>query len=168
MRGDGLLVDMVSAAIAGYVGVKSTNYSAVELNRLMPAGVKAKEAAVREGPTAQVAARKMAALASVHIEGKRLQLAGNVLHYGLGMAWGGVYMAYRRLSGMSPLGAGIACGASLSLIMDEGVSPAFGFSAPDRSFPLTTHLRGLLTHLVFGLTVAATVEGLRRLWRVRQ
>lgn len=38
------------------------------------------------------------------------------------------------------------------------LTPAFGFSAPNRSYPLATHARGFVAHLVFGLAVAAVTE----------
>lgn len=46
----------------------------------------------------------------------------------------------------------------MSVVADELMTPAFGFSAPNLDYPLVTHLRGVAAHLVFGLVVAATVE----------
>ena len=46
----------------------------------------------------------------------------------------------------------------MSLVADEGMTPALGFSAPNRSYPLATHLRGFAAHLAFGLGVAAVTE----------
>ena len=53
---------------------------------------------------------------------------------------------------------GLATGAAMSLIADEAMTPLLGFSAPNRAYPLVTHLRGFAAHLVFGLAVAATTE----------
>ena len=47
----------------------------------------------------------------------------------------------------------------MSVIADELMTPAFGFSAPNLDDPLVTHVRGFVAHLAFGLAVAATVEG---------
>ncbi len=46
----------------------------------------------------------------------------------------------------------------MSAIVDEGLTPALGFSAPNLGYPLATHLRGVIAHLVFGLAVAAATE----------
>ncbi len=46
----------------------------------------------------------------------------------------------------------------MSLIVDEGITPLAGFSAPNRVYPAATHLRGLAAHLVYGLAVAAVTE----------
>jgi len=64
---------------------------------------------------------------------------------------------------MKPLGAGMATGMSMSLILDEFLTPALGFSAPNEDYPAAAHVRGLLGHFVFGLSVAGTAEGLYRL-----
>ncbi len=49
-------------------------------------------------------------------------------------------------------------GASLSLIVDEGLTAALGFSAPNCAYPLFTHLRAFVAHLVYGFAVGAVVE----------
>lgn len=46
----------------------------------------------------------------------------------------------------------------MSVVADELMTPAFVFSAPNLDYPLVTHARGVLAHLVLGLAVAATVE----------
>jgi hypothetical protein len=47
---------------------------------------------------------------------------------------------------------------TLFIVVDEGLTPALGLSAPDRAYPLSTHLRGFLGHLAYGAAVAATAE----------
>ena len=64
---------------------------------------------------------------------------------------------------MQPLAAGALTGASLSLIVDEVLAPALGFSAPNRDYPALTHVRGLLNHLAYGAAVAVTAEVLYQL-----
>ncbi len=46
----------------------------------------------------------------------------------------------------------------MSLIVDEGFTPALGLSARNSAYPLSTHVRGVVAHLVFGLAVAAVTE----------
>ncbi len=67
-------------------------------------------------------------------------------------------MLLRRKTAMTTVGAGLTTGAAMSLIADEGMTPLFGFSAPNKAYPLVTHLRGFVAHLAFGLAVAATSE----------
>ena len=53
------------------------------------------------------------------------------------------------------------------LLADEGMTPALGFSAPNRAYPLSTHVRALLAHLAFGAVVAAVTETAWRLVATR-
>jgi hypothetical protein len=46
----------------------------------------------------------------------------------------------------------------MSVVADELITPAFGFSAPNLDYPLVTHARGFAAHLVFGLAVAVSFE----------
>jgi membrane-bound metal-dependent hydrolase YbcI (DUF457 family) len=64
----------------------------------------------------------------------------------------------RRTTGLNPVAAGLATGAAMSVIVDELMTPAFGFSAPNLDYPLATHARGFAVHLVFGLAAAAVFE----------
>ena len=49
-------------------------------------------------------------------------------------------------------------GAAMSLVADEIMAPSLGFTAPNRAYPIVTHLRGVAAHLVFGLAVAGVTE----------
>lgn len=79
-------------------------------------------------------------------------------HYGLAVSWAPVYALIRRTTLIGPVSAGLASGAAMSLIVDEGLTPMLGFSAPNRDYPLITHARGFAAHLAFGLAVAAVTE----------
>ena len=84
-------------------------------------------------------------------------------HYGLGMGWGPTYTFLRRWTRMGPLKAGLLSGAAMTVIVDEGLTPLMGFSAPNRQYSLAAHLRGIAAHLAFGLGVAATAETLYKI-----
>lgn len=71
------------------------------------------------------------------------------------------YTFLRRWTDLNPVSAGLLSGAAMSLLVDEGMTPLMGFSAPNRDYPLSTHLRGFVAHLAFGLGVAATAEAIR-------
>ena len=64
---------------------------------------------------------------------------------------------------MRPLAAGLAAGAALSVVVDEGLTPALGLSAPNRAYPAATHVRGFLAHLVWGAAAALAAEAIYRL-----
>ena len=127
-------------------------------------GRQAPEARVSPGPSpSHVAARKIAERLGRPAQDRRLRPLARAVHHGLGMAWGPVYCLLRRRGGMRPLAAGLAIGAGLSLVADEGLAPALGLSAPNRAYPLATHVRGFLAYLVWGAAAALAAEAIYRL-----
>lgn len=44
------------------------------------------------------------------------------------------------------------------LLVDEAMNWALGFTPPPDRFPMWTHARGLVGHLVYGVAVAAVAE----------
>jgi hypothetical protein len=155
-----LLVDVAIGLAAGLVATAIYGVAQEALYRSTPRHVRRREERVRPAPSSEVAAEKTAAGLGYALDERQRDLAGTAVHYGLGAAWGPVYGLLRRHGRMQPFGAGVLTGATLSIIVDEGLSPALGFSAPNRSYPVLTHLRGVLNHLAYGAAVAATAEAL--------
>ncbi len=128
----------------------------MKLYELEPKAARDREDAVRPGPPYRVAAEKLTRLAGLELTETQLQRVSLLLHYGLAAQWAPLYPLLRRRACLGPVTAGLATGAAMSIVADELMTPAFGFSALD--YPLVTHARGFVAHLVFGLAVAATVE----------
>lgn len=159
-----LLVDVAVGMVAGLVATKLTDLAQGPLRRATPNSVRRQEARVSPGPSSsQVAARRIAESLGHRLDDRPLVPAGKAVHYGLGMAWGPVYSLLRRHGGLGPVGAGLVAGASLSLIVDEGLAPALGLSAPNRDCPPGTHVRGFVAHLVWGAAAALAAEAIYRL-----
>jgi uncharacterized membrane protein YagU involved in acid resistance len=89
---------------------------------------------------------------------KQLDRLSLVFHYGLAVQWAPLYPLLRRRANLGPVTAGLATGTAMSIVADELMTPAFGFSAPNLEYPLVTHARGFAAHLAFGLAVAAVIE----------
>jgi hypothetical protein len=158
------LVDLAVGLAAGLFANWATDLVQGPLRRATPDSVRRREARVSPGPSSsQVAARRIAERLGRPVDDRRLRPLARAVHYGLGMAWGPVYCLLRRHGGMRPLGAGLAAGAALSLVVDEGLTPALGLSAPNRAYPAATHLRGFLAHLVWGAAAALAAEANYRL-----
>lgn len=158
-----LLVDVAIGLTAGLVATAVYGGVQQAFYRATPKHVRRQEERARPAPSSQVAADKGAESLGYPLDEQQSKVAGRVVHYGVGAAWGPLYGLLRRHGGMHPLGAGLLTGASMSLILDEGVTPAFGFSAPNRDYPAQTHVRGFLNHLAYGAAVAVTAESLYRL-----
>jgi|GEM_PF-459210 len=162
-----LVADIVIGVVAGLVATKVTDWAQAALYIVTPAKVREKEERVRPGPPAEIAAEDLANRLGVRLDDKARGRTGNIVHYALGALWGPVYGQLRRNTRMSAPGAAFISGATMSLMIDEGLTPALGYSAPNRDYPVLTHVRGFAGHLVFGAVNAAVAEALYRLVDVR-
>jgi hypothetical protein len=158
--------DIGIGMIGGYVGTKIMERVSMKLYELESEEDRKREEEVRPGPPFEIAARKTTGALGIELSEEQIQtLAMYGFHYGLGIGWGPTYTFLRRWTDLNPVSAGLLSGAAMSLLVDEGMTPLLGFSAPNRAYPLSTHLRGFVAHLAFGLGVAATAETLYWLGR---
>jgi hypothetical protein len=153
-----VMEDLAVAALAGYLGTKAMEPVSQKVYELESDSDRAREDAARPGPPYRIAAEKTTHLVGLHLNNQQLDRAALVFHYGLALSWSPLYGLLRRATRVRPIPAGLATGTLMSLLVDELMTPAAGFSAPNRAYPLATHLRGVAAHLVFGLAVAAVTE----------
>lgn len=154
-----LVRDSAVAAAASYIGSTVMEQFNMGAFKLESEEDQQREQEARPGMPFVVAAKKIAGVAGIELDEEKSQKAGMALHYLLPFSWTPVYMVLRRRRRMRPVTAGLTMGAAMSLIADEGMTPLLGFSAPNRAYPLSTHARAFVAHLVFGVVVAAVVEG---------
>jgi len=162
-----ILIDLAIALCAGYVATRVSDKAQRLFYRLTPVTEKLREPDYPGCSSAEQAARMTAEALGVRRTRRRIGIMKSCIHYGLGSLWGALYPPLRRAPGLGPLAAGTALGAGLSVLVDEGVCPALGITAPNRAYPLSAHARGLAVHLVYGLTLALCAEALRRALRTR-
>ena len=158
MRTAPLVQDVILGAACGYRATRVMEPVSAKLYELESDHDRAREDAARPGPPDRIAAQKITELVGLHLSAPALDKAALGFHYGLAISWTPVYQLLRRTTRLGPVAAGLATGASMSLLADEGMTGALGFSAPNRAYPLCTHLRGLAARLVFGVAVAAVTE----------
>jgi len=145
-----VLTDAVLSTAAGYLATKVMEPVSMKLYDLEPARCGPARTQPGPGMPARVAAQKLTQRVGLHLSDARLDRLSLVLHYGLAIQWAPRYALLRRRRNLNPITAGLATGAAMSIIADELITPAFGFSAPNLDYPLLTHLRGFIAHLVFG------------------
>jgi hypothetical protein len=114
---------------------------------------------VRPGgvPPSHVAADTVAHAMDTELPPAQLHSAGLATHYMLGIGPSTLYGAFRdrlpiREAGQDHL-YGLGFGLGLYLIQDQMLNRAMGLSADPRQYPWQAHARGLVAHLVLGLTV---------------
>lgn len=158
MKAKEVVLSAGTSLAAGYVATKVMGKASMKMYDMEPDEVRKKEDAVRPGPPYQIAARKTAALFGKNLNDEQLKEAGLAFHYGLGLGWAPLYTILKHSTGLSPFVNGLITGATLSLIVDEGLTPALGFSAPNRKYPWQTHVRGFAAHLIYGVVIAGVYE----------
>ncbi len=111
------------------------------------------EAAQGGMPPATIRAAEAAAGAvGRRIPERRKGLAGWVVHYAYGVAWGAAFgLGARAIAPRIPVVAGLAFGAALWLLSDEVLVPLLRFSRRPAEYPASTHAKGLAAHLVYGV-----------------
>lgn len=87
---------------------------------------------------------------------------GPVVHYAFGAVMGAVYGGAVEMVPQARFGAGLPYGAAVFLGADEVAVPALGLSKPPKEYPASTHLYGLASHLVYGLSLEMVRRGVRR------
>lgn len=158
MRARNVVSGAAAGVIGGYVGTKVMNPVTVKLQELAPEVDREREKAVSPGSPYKIGAQKAADLVGVKLDEKQLDQAASVMPYTVGIAGGLLYVFLRRVLRMSPLLAALLSGMALFVVVDEGLTPTLGLSAPNLEYPLSTHLRGFLGHLAYGAGVAVTAE----------
>jgi uncharacterized membrane protein YagU involved in acid resistance len=151
--------------VAGAAATAVTDRVEVLVGRLTPRSKQLKEPEIPEGSSSGSAARMVLDSLGQTPRQETLRATKTIIHYGLGVGWGPLYCLLRRRSTLSPLAAGAAAGAALSLVIDELANGVLGITPPPQEFPASAHLRGLMTHLAWGITAAAVAETSFRLLR---
>jgi uncharacterized protein DUF1440 len=111
---------------------------------------------------------KAARSISKNVFGKKLpkpqeRLAGEAVHYAMGTTSAAIYGAMTEASPITTIGDGLVFGAAVWLLADEVSVPALRLSKPPTKIPMSTHIYGLVSHLVYGWTT----EMIRRAVRNR-
>lgn len=158
-RRNTLLLDLAIGLAAGLLATAITNLVQDPLRRLTPKRVRRHERRVFPIRSSSLAAaEKIATFLPIAPTPGTKEAVGTAIHFATGMAWGPTYVLLRRYTRWHPLAAAVASGTAMSLILDEALVPQLGLSAPNRAYPVPTHLRGLAAHLVFGAALALVVE----------
>lgn len=140
--------DVALATAASYVGTKVMEPVSMKLYEMESAADREREDAARPGPPHRIAAEKITRSLGLDLNDQQLDRLSLVMHYGLAAQWAPLYLLLRRTTRLWPPAAGLVTGAAMSIVADELMTPAFGFSEPNLEHPPSTHARGFVAHLV--------------------
>jgi hypothetical protein len=92
------------------------------------------------------------------------EMLSYLIHWGYGLAQGGLYGALRSSANGLDLKGGLLYGTGLWLLGDELAVPALGLQGGPTSVSSEQHLNRLGAHLAYGLGTAAATQILRRIF----
>lgn len=154
------IIGAVVGLISGLAGTKAMELATTKMYEAQSEEDKRREKRVQPKYASVVAAERTAGLFGARLDDQRAQRLGTWFHYGLGVSWGVIYLIVRALTGWHPLAVGLGIGLTMFLLIDEAMNTALGFAASPDRYPLATHMRGLVGHLVYGLVVAVAAEAM--------
>jgi hypothetical protein len=156
---DNLLVDMLTGAVAGVVGLWALDRVDWALYERESPTAKRKLMEARPGgldPAHALVAKVSGALGRP--APSQPHPAGIATHYGIGLTTGIAYAILRRRFPAAALGFGALFGAGAWLLEDEGLNPLIGLAGPPQAYAPSTHLRGFLAHVAFGIAAEAVLR----------
>jgi hypothetical protein len=151
--------DAVRGAIAGGAAVWLMDLVTTGLLDQQSEATTQREAAARPNGKGSVAnlVDLLADRFDLQLDGAAKGRMAGVFHYGLGIVPGAIYGAARGRVPMVGAWRGLGYGAILFAANDEWLNTELGLAGPPSAYPVQTHLRGLVGHLVLG---AATDTGI--------
>lgn len=119
---------------------------------------------VRPGgePPAHALASKLENFVGWHLTERQHDMAGNTIHYSIGIAPAAGYALMRKKMPGQGLSRGMLFGFGLFMSQDEALNSLTGLGAKPGAYPWQAHARGLVAHLVYGATTELVLNALER------
>jgi hypothetical protein len=154
-------LDIVEGALAGAAGTWALDRVTTYLYEAEPRPVRKREDRARGGETAYAAAaEKLARAAGRRLNSRQRERIGTAIHWTLGIGAGALYGALRPRVRPVAVAWGLAYGALVWLLLDEGATTALGLTPGPTAFPWQTHARGLAGHLAYGAVANTALKAL--------
>jgi putative membrane protein len=145
-------------------GTKSISQQLAEI-RYAESNPQEKAESVKENPTEAVAA-KVAAVTGKQLTKQGKKKGGTVVHYAFGTIMGGLYGAALELAPSwhrrNAVPSGLLMGSALFAAADEVALPAMQLTDSPAKTPVSMHIYGLASHLVYGATAGLLIKAFRR------
>lgn len=143
----------LAGAVAGALATFVMGFATTAMYDRESPQARQREDRARGGESAyETAARRGADLVGVKLSDDQKGNAATAIHYSVGILSAALYGALRRRIPGPALAKGLGFGSVIWLVADEMVTPLLGLTPGPGAFPWQTHARGLVGHLVYGLT----------------
>jgi putative membrane protein len=156
---DGSTGKLLRGALAGLIAGAVASFAMDRFQAAVTALSSSGDDGEQQEPATQKAADGLArALTGGDIPAVDKPLAGQAIHYALGIGLGVAYGIAAEFRPSVTAGFGAAFGASTATLLDQGAVPTLGLGQAPWKAGLASNLYGYASHLVFG----ATTELVRR------
>lgn len=91
------------------------------------------------------------------------EAAQQAVHYAIGIGPAAAYALVRDKAPVSGPARGLLYGLGVFLMQDEGINAVTRLGANPRDYPWQAHGRGLVAHLVYGLTTELALTAMERM-----
>lgn len=161
---DGAVFTAVEGLIGGAVATKVMDPITVYLYEHEGAAARRQEDEARQGKHVyDVAAERLDRALGLGLSRDALGRLGWGLHWGIVLGAGVTYAFLRRRRPGVARFHGLAFGLGFEAVVDQALVTGLGLAARPTAYPWQTHARGLVAHLVYGLTIESVLRGFDRL-----
>jgi putative membrane protein len=159
-----ILRGALAGAVAGLVGAYAMErFQALWSETEKRARPKQTAGAAKDEPTTVKAAERVVeAVLHTDLPEEAKPVAGEALHYGMGVLSGAIYGAVAEVLPIVRAGNGLVFGLVLWWVADETAVSALGLAKKPSAYPPSTHAYALSSHLVYGFVI----ETVRRVLRL--
>lgn len=158
-QNDGRVDGLLRGALAGLVAGAVASFAMDRFQAAVTAASSSGDDGAQPEPATQKAADDVAkAITGRELPSADKPLAGQAMHYALGIGLGIAYGIAAEFRPQVTVGFGTAFGAAAATVLDEGAVPALGLGKPPWAAGMAGNLYSYASHLVFG----GTAELVRR------
>jgi hypothetical protein len=143
----GMRATLTSGALAGYAGSRTMDVVTTWFLARQSEASRRREQELAPGGVLRQVGRQLGAAAGQELDEARADRVGMAVHRLLGTGYG-LAAALLVRGGRRPVPASLAVGALGFVVVDEGTSLPLA-----TSYPLASHLRGVVGHATLGLTI---------------
>lgn len=158
--GGGMLLNAFAGALAGAAAVWVMDRVDWTMYNNEEESTRERTKEVRPGglDPAHTAVQRVAGMAGKSYEPAQPNKLGVAVHYNLGIGPGMLYSVLVDRYPSIGKGRGLLYGLGLFLVQDEAINSTIGLAGKPRKYPWQDHARGLIAHLVYGVTMDAGVR----------
>lgn len=153
-----VLLNGVIGLVAGAVGTAVMDRVSVRLRALESEAAQRREEELSSTAPTTVLAERVNTSMALSLTEEQVGQLGNAIHWMFGMTWGPAVALLAGRTATRAVLTGLGVGTAVWLVLDEGLVPVMGLTAPTLAYPWETHARAFANHAVYGVVMGLVVQ----------